>query len=228
MERAVLFRYRYLIALGLVAAAIAARLALAPYVESRLPFVLLMLALVVVSASAGIGPGFLALGIGTLATMWFVLAPTGSLYVQELPMQITVVAYLIVGTGVVLLGERFRRARQRTAAIEYSLGNEFKRSGEVYVRTSTGLRLARTRALSEDLPADYERPDETLGRILSEILPNLPGIAPNSGWELRADGRPVATVKARAVAPKASASGKPWMAFDVEPLDDPSRDADLN
>ena len=106
----------YVLAIVLVAIAIFIRWMLTPYVEGRLPFVFLMLALVVVSASGGVGPGLMAHVIGCLATMWLFLSPTGSFKVAGLPLQLTLVVYALVGLLIVLLGQAFKRARERSRA----------------------------------------------------------------------------------------------------------------
>lgn len=208
---------RYLLAIALVVVAVFARWLLEPYVANTIPFALLMLALVVISASSGYGPGLLALTIGGLATIWFIIEPHQSFRITTLPTKLSIGAYFLTGSMLIVLGEAFRRARLKSLNYEAALGEGYKETGEVYIRTRQGLRLLRTQPLSDYRPAGSERADLPLDRIISEIIPGLAEIIDTPNWQILADGRPVANVVLHEVPRKQPSSPKNWVVTEIIP-----------
>lgn len=218
MDKARFSSTRYVVALILVAAAVFTRWLLAPYVANTIPFAFLMLALVVISASSGYGPGLLALTIGGLATVFFIIEPIKQFRITALPLQLTVGAYFISGLMVIALGEAFRRARFKALDYETALGNGFKETGEVYVRTVHGLRLLRTHPVSEGRTAAADRAELPLDRIISEIIPSLSEIIDTPNWQILADGKPVANIVLRPVPRREPSSPKNWVVTEIIPV----------
>lgn len=187
---------RYLVALVMVAVAIFGRWLLSPYVEGRLPFACLMLAVIVVSANGGLGPGLVTLVIGCLATMLFFMPPGGSLFIEGLPHQLTLLSFTVLGLLIVCLGEAFRRARERSRAYEDLLGIDFKQTGDVYVRTPAGLRhLSRKSPESGAMSGSGMEHDRPLDRIVSEIIPGIAESTNAPSWQILANGKPIVNIE---------------------------------
>ncbi len=187
---------RYLVALIMVAVAILGRYLLSPYVEGRLPFACLMLALIVVSANGGLGPGLVTLVIGCLATMFFFMPPGGSLLIEGLPHQLTLLSFSILGLLIVCLGEAFRRARERSRAYENLLGVDFKQSGDIYVRTPAGLRHLSLKSPDANvITGSGAEPERPLDRIVSEIIPGIADSADVPNWQILANGKPIVNIE---------------------------------
>ncbi|MBL9124936.1 MAG: DUF4118 domain-containing protein [Planctomycetaceae bacterium] len=210
---------RYLIALVMVAVAIFTRWLLTPYVEGRLPFACLMLALIVVSANGGLGPGLVTLVIGCLATMWFFLPPGGSLFVEGLPHQMTLVSFSILGLLIVFLGEGFRRARERAKAFETLLGIDFKQSGEIYVRTPAGLRhLSAKPSTGGASASDQSNAEGPLDRIVSEIIPAIADNSDVPSWQILANGKPIVNIELRDKALCEPGTLRKWVVTYINPI----------
>jgi len=210
---------RYLVALVMVAVAIVARWLLTPYVEGRLPFACLMLALIVVSANGGLGPGLVTLVIGSLATMWFFMLPGGSLLIEGLPQQLTLLSFTILGLLIVGLGEAFRRARERSRAYEDLLGVDFKQSGEVYVRTPAGLRhLSVKPPLSGDSRGGDAEHDRPLDRIVSEIIPGIAESTEVPRWQILANGKAIVNIELSDHARSEPGTLRKWVVTYINPI----------
>lgn len=209
---------RYFVALIMVALAIVARWLLAPYVEGRLPFACLMLAVIVVSANGGLGPGLVTLVIGCMATMWFFLPPGGSLLVEGLPHQLTLLSFSILGLLIVFLGEAFRRARERSRAYEDLLGVDFKQSGEVYVRTPAGLRHLSIKAPSTPDAASGTEPERPLDRIVSEIIPGIAETTDAPSWQILANGKPIVNIELSDKARSEPDTLRKWVVTYINPI----------
>lgn len=210
---------RYLVALLMVAAAILARWLLAPFVEGRLPFACLMLAVVVVSANGGLGPGLVTLVIGCLATMLFFMPPGGSLLIEGLPHQLTLLSFAILGLLIVLMGEAFRRAKERSRAYEDLLGVDFKQSGEIYVRTPSGLRhLSINAPLTGSSPVSGSEHDRPLDRIVSEIIPGIVDTSDVPSWQILANGKPIVNIELSDNARSEPDTLRKWVVTYINPV----------
>ena len=182
----------------MVTVAVIPRLLLSPYVDGRLPFAILMLALVVVSTMGGVGPGLLTLVVGCLASMWLFLPPIGSLRVEGLPFQITLGAYILVGLLIIALGEAFRRAQDKASSYQDLLGIDFKQTGDIFVRSPVGIRhLTSKPAATAARPTGTSVRERPLDRIISEILPGVAETATVPQWEIRANGKPIVNIELR-------------------------------
>lgn len=213
----------YLFALAMVAAAVLARWLLSPYVEGRLPFVCLMLAMIAVSAFGGLGPGLLTLVLGTIATMWLFLPPGRTLMVEGLPHQIALATFVALGFAIAIVGECFKRARERSRAFEDLLGIDFKRTGEIYVRTPEGLRhLSSTPAgTSEESLAGANSTERALDRIVSEIIPGVAESVETPFWQVLANGEPVVNIEFRDKSRCEPGTLKKWVVTYLTPASTP-------
>jgi PAS domain-containing protein len=105
--------WRYGLAVLLISAAFAVKLALPQYLGP--PFILAYPALFLVALVSGSGPGLLATGIGVIITATFLMEPIGSIRVSNVRDIISLLVFAVVGVGLSLLAGRYRRARRDLA-----------------------------------------------------------------------------------------------------------------
>ena len=116
---------RYGIAVAAVLVAFAAYLMLASALGDQPPFLLLVVAVLVVGATGGLGPSLVATGLGTMLAAW-------SLGFSDLTRGnfASLAAFLVIGVGISVFGERLRRVRHRAA-----LTTEDLRAREAHLRS---------------------------------------------------------------------------------------------
>src|SRR6187397_378809 len=107
----------YLIAVAAVGAALAAHWAVHPLVGDRQPFAFFYLA-VIVSAWFGVGPGLFALVLGFIGGEYFFVTPRVGFVPVESGDVVASVAYLIVGSAIVILTHLGREAARRARDAE--------------------------------------------------------------------------------------------------------------
>jgi PAS domain S-box-containing protein len=112
---------RYSVALGVVGATLAVRLALLPYLGRDVPFISFFLAVVVSSWFGGFGPGILATAVSALAGRYFILNVPG----EEGPAW--VIAMLFAGQGALIayLLDSMKVSKRRIAGIVESISDGF-------------------------------------------------------------------------------------------------------
>ena len=106
---------RYWLAIGVTALATGARYALDPILGDTAHYLTFYLAAILVATIGGRGPGFLVTGLGSLLGMWLFVEPRGVLSLDTVDL-VRLLAFLTVGTGVSLLGERLHVYRRSAAA----------------------------------------------------------------------------------------------------------------
>jgi signal transduction histidine kinase len=112
---------RYFVALAVVGATFALRLALIPYLGRDVPFVSFFLAVVVSSWFGGFGPGILATAVSALVGRYFILNVPGE------ERQAWITALLFAGQGVLIsyLLDSMKVSKRRIAAIVESISDGF-------------------------------------------------------------------------------------------------------
>ena len=139
-----------------------------------------------------------------------------------MPFQITLYSYIVVGLLIILLGEAFRRAKEKSRAYENLLGVDFKQSGDVFVRTPVGLRhLSSTQASGAVTLSGGAATERPLDRIVSEILPRIAETAEFPQWEIRANGRPIINIELRNK-PGGQRAIRKWVVTYVNPVESPA------
>ncbi len=178
----------YAIAVAVAAAALLLRGALSPLLGGEHPFVLFLIAVIVVSWMCGFGPAMVTLTLGFLGKVYFFIEPNWSLLIDHLPHRAGVVLYLFSGVVCAVLGasERFYRLRAARALREAlhqrdELEREIARRRQVEEQVrSRELELIRQ---TEALTASERRAAEALDlyRTLAEAMPQFV-------WMNRPDG----------------------------------------
>jgi PAS domain S-box-containing protein len=101
-------------ALGAAAAtiAVAGHWLMFPYTRNHIPFLLFLPAMIFATVAAGRGPGYLVLLAGAVNAS-VQLSPAGSLYITDGVERIALVAYVLTGLFLVLVGYRLRASSRR-------------------------------------------------------------------------------------------------------------------
>jgi len=110
----------YLVAAGAVGVALAAHWTVHPLVGDQQPFAFFYLA-VIVGARSGVGPGLFALALGFLCGEYFFVTPRVGFVPVESGDVVAALAYLLVGSAIVLLTHLAREAERRAEGREESL-----------------------------------------------------------------------------------------------------------
>lgn len=129
---------RYGAALGAVAVAAMARLALGPWLEHRSPYLLFTAPVVFAAAFGGLGPALLAASLGLVAGLWF--SGRGLSVDPSAPLM-----FILVSAALILVGGEMDRLRRQFAASE-------RRADE---RAAAAGRLAHELNLLIDGAAEY-------------------------------------------------------------------------
>lgn len=187
---------RYLLPAGMAAVAISVRWSIDSYVGDRVPFVFLMLAVLTVSTRLGFGPALLTLTIGCIATTWLFLPPRGSLLVEGIGYQVALVAFSLLGLAIAVVGERLKRARECARAYEAFLADEPRAEHEIYVATPRGVRhLVTEEPYTNEVSAPAAMAENTLGRIIAEVIPGMTEGFDVPQWQVFANGKPIANIQ---------------------------------
>jgi signal transduction histidine kinase/CheY-like chemotaxis protein len=158
---------RYGFAVLAAAVALAVRLALDPWVEEHLPFMLACIAVVAAAWHGGFGPSLVALVIGMLTVAYFFLPPRYTLAESWPAHRVQLGGFAFLGVIIGLFSERLRAARRRAEAqADAALRQQHALEKEVQVRQRLEDELqASNRALAE---AD-RRKDEFLAMLGHEL-----------------------------------------------------------
>ncbi len=98
-------------AVGSVAIATWVRLLLDPVLGNQAPYSILLFAVLVTASIGGVWPALLAVLLGSVSADYFVVMPRGSLGLTGAEEYVSWALYLLVGTGIALLGGAMRTAR---------------------------------------------------------------------------------------------------------------------
>ena len=103
--------FRYALAPLAVAIAFVARSALTPILQTDMPYLFFVPAVLVAGGLGGLGPGLVATGLGTLLGFSFMATfPTA-----DVPEIVNAAAFVIIGAGIAWSGEQLQRNRIRAA-----------------------------------------------------------------------------------------------------------------
>ncbi|MES2124926.1 MAG: PAS domain S-box protein [Gemmatimonadota bacterium] len=164
---------RYLVAVGLVAAATGLRLALTPIVGSSVPLSLTLIGVALAAWYGGNGPGLLALILGGSAVLYFLLPPAHSFDVAGEGQVLSLIAFCVMALGAIALIDSQRRARLRSEAESGLLRTTLESIGDGIITTDSNNRITRLNATAEALTgwsnwAAVGQPLETVFRIVHE------------------------------------------------------------
>ncbi len=111
--RRVSWRVGCAVAVGTVAAAIALRVSLDPFLGHRFPFATLFVAVLISAWVGGLGPALLATALGSLGAAWFLLEPRGAPAVDD-PFTLGGLGLFVAASvGIAWITTATRRARER-------------------------------------------------------------------------------------------------------------------
>ena len=100
-----------------------------------------------------------------------------------------------------------------------ALGVDFKRTGEVYVRTASGLRYLSSRTLSSELPPlELREPECHLDRIVSDIIPSLAEFTDWHTLQINVNGNPIATIELQKPSLAAPSMLRKWVVTNINPI----------
>ena len=121
---------RYGCAVGSIALATWVRLLLDPVLGNQAPYAILLFAVLVTASLGGVWPALLAVLLGSFSADYFVVAPRGSLGLQGADEYLSCALYLLVGSGIALLGGAMRTARLASAQKFQQARKELEQSEE--------------------------------------------------------------------------------------------------
>jgi PAS domain S-box-containing protein len=171
----------YLVALAAVAAALALRGALDPWLGPRVPYVTMFGAIIVAAWYGGAGPAILAAASAWIAAQLLFVEPRGQVNLRGLQDLIEVVAYAVSSLLIAGLGGAMQSARRRTEASEERFRAFMQNSPSgVFLKDDEGRYLFVNRA-GEQL---IGRKD-WLGKTDDELVPG------RAGGEIRGHDRAV-------------------------------------
>ncbi len=110
--------FPYLVALFVLAAALALRGALDPWLGGRVPYITAFGAVIVAAWVGGTGPALTAAVLGWLGSDWFFIEPRGALEFRGADQIVEALAYFFSTTLIVALGGAMQNARRRADANE--------------------------------------------------------------------------------------------------------------
>ena len=162
----------YLIAVAAVGVALAAHWVVHPLVGDRQPFAFFYLA-VIVSAWFGVGPGLFALALGFVDGEYFFVTPRVGFVPVESGDVVAAVAYLLVGSAIVVLTHLARDAERRAQGREESLRARDAEREAVMMSMNEGLYTVDTEGRVTFINAAAERlfgwgSGELLGRKMHD------------------------------------------------------------
>jgi signal transduction histidine kinase len=107
---------RYGVAAAAVAAALAIKLALVPWVEHDTPFLLFFAAVLVAGWYGGLGPGLCATSLAALGSAYFFMAPYHDVRVHDAPQRVRLALFAAEGVFISALTAFLQSARRRADA----------------------------------------------------------------------------------------------------------------
>lgn len=183
----------YVIAVLAAAGAVLARRALDPLLGDSHPYILPILAVILIAWSGGFGPAVTTLLLSLLAATYLFVQPRNQFWVEGLPNQIGLGLFLFGGVGAALLGEAQRAARRRVegyAADLLTLNKDLARSqreaADALTQLDTFLAHAPVGIAFYDPDLRYVRinkyladanrlpPEAHTGKTTEEVMPGFP------------------------------------------------------
>jgi PAS domain S-box-containing protein len=111
-------RFPYLVALLVVAAALALRGALDPWLGPRVPYITAFGSVIVAAWIGGTGPAIAAAALGWLGSEWFFIEPRGAIVYRGADQIVEALAYVFSTGLIAALGGAMQNARRRADANE--------------------------------------------------------------------------------------------------------------
>ena len=166
--------WRYGLAVIAVAAGVAVRLLLDPWLGDLFPFATVFLAVVMAARYGGFGPAVAASLLGAFTSGWLLLPPRGVFTIHEFENQAGLVLFLCVSLGIAFLGGSMHTARDRaeTAASAAVRQREELRQtlisiGDAVIVTDRDGRVNAMNPVAQRLTG---RGEEAIGRPLADVF----------------------------------------------------------
>jgi signal transduction histidine kinase len=170
---------RYAVALLATAAALLIRLALNPFLGDTLPYVLLFPAVAFCAAYCGVGPSILSVVVALIGARYWFISPVHSLRIQGTPQTVGILAFLLVSSVVVAMGEARRRREEVLWAARGELEEAVKQRTVELDKTNHNLRelSARLLQLQDDERRRIARElHDSVGQMLTALGMNLAAV----------------------------------------------------
>lgn len=165
------------IAVGAALLAVAARVALDPWLgPSQFAYVVLLPTIVVVAWRLGRGPALVATAVGGVATAWAVLEPRGSTQILSTSDAVGVAVYALIGVFCAWAGDAQRRARQTVDTSELAMRQSEQKVHELLANMPGGAgfivdrELRYQMAAGDILTAAGVDPQRMIGKTVAEAL----------------------------------------------------------
>jgi signal transduction histidine kinase len=144
---------RYAAALASVAAGLGLRLALAPLLQSKAPYITFFPAVMLAGWFGGLGPGLLATALSALAAGYFVVRPVHSFRFEDSGDWIAFLSFLLVSSFITSLNEALRRSHTRSEVRVQQLARETARRtlAEESLEQQVAERTAQLQAANREL-----------------------------------------------------------------------------
>lgn len=174
-DKAASWTWRYSAAILSVAAAFALRFALIPLVgHTELAFTIFLPAILFAAWLGGFGAGVLSVGLSAISGAYF-MEPVGSLLVRNRKDEISLLVFIALGFGMVLLADSQKRAVERAVRAEGAERNERRRFettlasiGDAVVATDGEGRITFANRVASSLLRAPEA--DLLGRHLDDVF----------------------------------------------------------
>jgi len=168
---------RYSIAVLLVAASLATRLAVLGWLGEKVPFLQFFPAIMLAAWLGGLGPGLLAVGLSATAALHLFIPPVGSLTPADPVDAISLLLFVATGTGISWFNHRLREADARGRAAS---DRDQARTQELQTILDTagdGIIVIDSRGRLESFNRGAERlfgypATEVIGRNVSMLMPS--------------------------------------------------------
>jgi signal transduction histidine kinase len=167
---------RFAVALLATAVALVVRLALNPFLGDYVPYITLLPAVAFCAWYCGIGPSILAAVFALIGARYWFIAPAHSLRIVGTPQVIGIVAFLVVCSVLVAMGEARRRREAVLWAAQRELEEAVKERTVELDRTNENLRelSARLMQLQDDERRRIARElHDSVGQMLAALGMNL-------------------------------------------------------
>jgi signal transduction histidine kinase len=170
---------RYAIALLATAAALLVRLALNPFLGDYVPYITLFPAAAFCAWYCGVGPSVLSGILALIAVRYWLILPVHSFRVPATPQALGILAFLLVSSALVAMGEARRRHEEALWAAQGELEEAVKQRTVELDRTNQNLRelSARLLQLQDDERRRIARElHDSVGQMLAALGMNLAAV----------------------------------------------------
>jgi PAS domain S-box-containing protein len=159
---------RYLIAVSAVAIGLAARLALEPIWQARLPYITLFPAIMVSAWLGGFGPGLLTTVLSALGAGYYWLGPLRSIRITDPGELAGLAVFVIVGVVISGLNDAWRRGISAVVESEQRLAVTLASIGDAVVTTDERGHVTGMNAVAERLAGWSSQ--EAIGRPVEDVI----------------------------------------------------------